>query len=117
MIGGVYFNLFYYFLQVDLLNDIAHPPRILTNFSQAIQPATFKRDLDSYLKTRAPVTFLSELRSHLQVVCFLPFLFAVCFKLSCDWRWLVFRVCKKFQLLLTDNFRSNGLLQFQMLRI
>lgn len=55
------------FLQVDLLNDIAHPPRILTNFSQAIQPATFKRDLDSYLKTRAPVTFLSELRSHLQV--------------------------------------------------
>lgn len=55
-------------LKVDLLNDIAHPPRILTNFSQAIQPATFKRDLDSYLKTRAPVTFLSELRSHLQSV-------------------------------------------------
>jgi len=55
-------------LKVDLLNDIAHPPRILTNFTQAIQPATFKRDLDSYLKTRAPVTFLSELRSHLQNV-------------------------------------------------
>ncbi len=32
-----------------------------------IQPATFKKDLDSYLKTRSPVTFLSELRSHLQV--------------------------------------------------
>ena len=59
------------FFQVDLLNDIAHPPRILTSFSQAIQPATFKRDLDSYLKTRAPVTFLSELRSHLQVRKFL----------------------------------------------
>merc|ERR1719431_1382569 len=55
-------------LKVDLLNDIAHPPRILTNFSQAIQPATFKRDLDSYLKPRAPVTFLSELRSHLQAM-------------------------------------------------
>lgn len=55
-------------LKVDLLNDIAHPPRILTNFGQAIHPATFKRDLDSYLKTRAPVTFLSELRSHLQTV-------------------------------------------------
>merc|ERR1711962_883840 len=55
-------------LKVDLLNDIAHPPRILTNFSQAIQPATFKRDLDSYLKTRAPVTFLSELRSLLQAM-------------------------------------------------
>ena len=53
--------------KVDLLNDIAHPPRILTNFAQAIQPGNFKRDLDSYLKTRAPVTFLSELRSHLQV--------------------------------------------------
>ena len=25
------------------------------------------KDLDSYLKTRSPVTFLSELRSHLQV--------------------------------------------------
>lgn len=50
-----------------MLNDIAHPPRILTNFTQAIQPANFKRDLDSYLKTRAPVTFLSELRGHLQV--------------------------------------------------
>ncbi|XP_065678715.1 CCR4-NOT transcription complex subunit 1 isoform X1 [Hydra vulgaris] len=55
-------------LKVDLLNDIAHPPRILTNFAQAILPPNFKRDLDSYLKTRAPVTFLSELRSHLQSI-------------------------------------------------
>jgi len=55
-------------LQVDLLNDISHAPRIMTSFAQAIQPASFKQDLDSYLKTRAPVTFLSELRSHLQVI-------------------------------------------------
>ncbi|KAK2550448.1 CCR4-NOT transcription complex subunit 1 [Acropora cervicornis] len=54
-------------LKVDLLTDIAHSPRILTNFASAIQPASFKKDLDSYLKTRAPVTFLTELRSHLQV--------------------------------------------------
>lgn len=54
-------------LKVDLLTDIAHSPRILTNFATAIQPATFKKELDSYLKTRAPVTFLTELRSHLQV--------------------------------------------------
>ncbi|XP_031558067.1 CCR4-NOT transcription complex subunit 1-like isoform X2 [Actinia tenebrosa] len=54
-------------LKVDLLTDIAHSPRILTNFGAAIQPATFKKDLDSYLKTRTPVTFLTELRSHLQV--------------------------------------------------
>jgi len=53
-------------LKVDLLNDISHAPRILTNFSGDIQPPSFKHDLDSYLKTRAPVTFLSELRSHLQ---------------------------------------------------
>ena len=27
----------------------------------------FGQDLDSYIKTRSPVTFLSELRSHMQV--------------------------------------------------
>ena len=30
-------------LQVDLLTDIAHSPRILTNFASAIQPASFKK--------------------------------------------------------------------------
>lgn len=54
-------------LKVDMLADIAHAPRIMTNYSAAIQPASFKKDLDSYLKTRSPVTFLSELRSNLQV--------------------------------------------------
>ncbi|XP_048577201.1 CCR4-NOT transcription complex subunit 1 isoform X2 [Nematostella vectensis] len=54
-------------LKVDLLTDITHSPRILNNFVASIQPASFKKDLDSYLKTRAPVTFLTELRSHLQV--------------------------------------------------
>lgn len=29
--------------QVDLLTDIAHSPRILTNFASAIQPASFKK--------------------------------------------------------------------------
>lgn len=54
-------------LKVDMLPDITQPPRILTNFSAMIQPTSFKKDLDSYIKTRSPVTFLSELRSHLQV--------------------------------------------------
>ncbi|XP_072169675.1 CCR4-NOT transcription complex subunit 1-like [Diadema setosum] len=54
-------------LKVDMLADIAHHPRILTNYVTVIQPASFKKDLDSYIKTRSPVTFLSELRSHLQV--------------------------------------------------
>ncbi|RZF46939.1 hypothetical protein LSTR_LSTR011770 [Laodelphax striatellus] len=53
-------------LKVDMLSEISLAPRVLSNFSTMIQPATFKKDLDSYLKARAPVTFLSELRSNLQ---------------------------------------------------
>uniref|UniRef100_A0A240PK76 Uncharacterized protein n=1 Tax=Anopheles epiroticus TaxID=199890 RepID=A0A240PK76_9DIPT len=54
-------------LKVDMLNDIGGSPRISINYASAIQPASFKKDLDSYLKARAPVTFLSELRSNLQI--------------------------------------------------
>ncbi|XP_078524737.1 CCR4-NOT transcription complex subunit 1 isoform X5 [Lissotriton helveticus] len=53
-------------LKVDMLSEINIAPRILTNFTGVMQPQ-FKKDLDSYLKTRSPVTFLSELRSNLQV--------------------------------------------------
>lgn len=54
-------------LKVDMLPEIAHAPRVLTNFASMIQPPNFKKELDSYLKARAPVTFLSELRSNLQI--------------------------------------------------
>lgn len=54
-------------LKVDMLNEITTAPRIFTNYVANIQPLTLKKDLDSYLKARAPVTFLSELRGHLQV--------------------------------------------------
>ncbi|XP_063227280.1 CCR4-NOT transcription complex subunit 1 isoform X2 [Bacillus rossius redtenbacheri] len=54
-------------LKVDMLPEITHAPRVIANFSTSIQPLSFKKDLDSYLKARAPVTFLSELRSSLQV--------------------------------------------------
>lgn len=54
-------------LKVDVLAEITHAPRVLTNFASLIQPHTFKKDLDSYLKARAPVTFLSDLRGNLQV--------------------------------------------------
>lgn len=54
-------------LKVDMLNEITTAPRIFTNYVANIQPAIFKKDLDSYLKARAPVTFLSELRGHLQI--------------------------------------------------
>ncbi|XP_041123613.1 CCR4-NOT transcription complex subunit 1 isoform X2 [Polyodon spathula] len=53
-------------LKVDMLSEINIAPRILTNFT-GVMPPQFKKDLDSYLKTRSPVTFLSELRSNLQV--------------------------------------------------
>ena len=49
-----------------MLSEINIAPRILTNFT-GVMPSQFKKDLDSYLKTRSPVTFLSELRSNLQV--------------------------------------------------
>lgn len=49
-----------------MLSEINIAPRILTNFT-GVMPSQFKKDLDSYLKTRSPVTFLSELRGNLQV--------------------------------------------------
>jgi CCR4-NOT transcription complex subunit 1 len=54
-------------LKVDVLPEIVNAPRVMTNFVNLIQPISFKKDMDSYLKTRSPVTFLSELRSKLQV--------------------------------------------------
>ncbi|KAJ8667643.1 hypothetical protein QAD02_009306 [Eretmocerus hayati] len=54
-------------LKVDMLQEISHAPRVLTNFASMIQPPSFKKELDSYLKARAPVTFLGDLRTTLQV--------------------------------------------------
>ena len=54
-------------LKVDVLQEITYIPRILSNFQTMIAQALFKKDLDNYLKSRAPVTFLSELRSNLQI--------------------------------------------------
>ena len=45
--------------------EISIAPRMVTNFAALIKPS-FKKDLDSYLKNRAPVSFLSELRTNLQ---------------------------------------------------
>lgn len=63
-------------LKVDMLQEISHAPRVLTNFATLIQPPTFRKELDSYLKARAPVTFLGDLRTNLQVVyivCFISY--------------------------------------------
>lgn len=54
-------------LKVDMLAETASAPKIYNNYVNNIQPINFKKNLDSYLKARSPVTFLSELRSHLQI--------------------------------------------------
>jgi len=51
-------------LKVEMLPDIAIPPRTVANYAALIKPG-FKKDLDSYLKNRSPVSFLSELRDNL----------------------------------------------------
>lgn len=50
-----------------MLSDINTAPRIHSNYAAAIQPPNLKKDLDLYLKQRSPVTFLSEIRGHLQI--------------------------------------------------
>lgn len=49
-----------------MLSDINTAPRIHSNYIMAIPP-NLKKDLDLYLKQRSPVTFLTEIRGHLQV--------------------------------------------------
>ncbi|XP_065914765.1 CCR4-NOT transcription complex subunit 1-like isoform X2 [Dysidea avara] len=53
-------------LKVEMLPDIAHAPRIVSNY-ESIIPENLKKDLNEYIKSRSPVTFLSELRSKLQI--------------------------------------------------
>lgn len=53
-------------LKVDMIADIdSSPPKIAYPYIYNI-PLKVKNDLDSYMKTRAPISFLSELRSYLQ---------------------------------------------------
>lgn len=54
-------------LKVDTLTDINQSPRMHADFASLIQPASFKKELDSYLKSRSPVTFLAEVRAAVQV--------------------------------------------------
>ncbi|XP_030040329.1 CCR4-NOT transcription complex subunit 1 isoform X2 [Manduca sexta] len=54
-------------LKVDLLAEITLSPRAVVNYATMIPSSQFKKDLDAYLKARAPVTFLSELRSNMQI--------------------------------------------------
>lgn len=53
-------------LKIEMLQEINHAPKCQINYAGAIQPSSFKKDLDSYLQNRAPVSFLAEMRSTLQ---------------------------------------------------
>jgi len=60
-----------------MLTEIAHAPKIMTNVAAMIQPESFRKDLESYLKSRSPSTFLTELRSKLQVVIHPVYIFGI----------------------------------------
>lgn len=69
-------------MQVDMLQEINSAPRILTNYVTAM-PISFKKELDSYLQSRMPANFLSELRGSLQVSCRMRYQFLILFN------WLI----------------------------
>merc|ERR1719211_660218 len=52
--------------KVECFPEIAVAPRTVANYSNALK-YSFRNDLDNYLRNRAPVSFLSELRSNLQI--------------------------------------------------
>ncbi|KAI9365956.1 CCR4-Not complex component, Not1-domain-containing protein [Zopfochytrium polystomum] len=52
-------------LKVDLLPETNQPPHVLSDYTSSLIPNGFKADIDAYLKTRSPVTFLFDLRSRL----------------------------------------------------
>uniref|UniRef100_T1GJ19 CCR4-Not complex component Not1 C-terminal domain-containing protein n=1 Tax=Megaselia scalaris TaxID=36166 RepID=T1GJ19_MEGSC len=52
-------------LKAHMLLETGQAPKIFSNYVSNIE-ANFKKNLDSYLKARSPVTFLSEIRTHLQ---------------------------------------------------
>lgn len=54
-------------LKIDQLPEIIQMPKGATTNLNPLASTTFKGDLDSYLRLRSPVTFLSDLRGHLQL--------------------------------------------------
>jgi CCR4-NOT transcription complex subunit 1 len=52
-------------LKVDLLPEITQSPRILSKYTTTLSHNNLKADVDTFLKTRGPASFLQELRSKL----------------------------------------------------
>ena len=53
-------------MNIDTLPEIMQAPKGSPMALSILQNAPFKKDLDSYIRTRSPVTFLSDLRTYLQ---------------------------------------------------
>lgn len=54
-------------LKVDLLPEIGQPPRILSDVDSVLRANHLKNDLDEYLKTRQPASFLAELKQRIML--------------------------------------------------
>ncbi|KAI8922013.1 CCR4-Not complex component, Not1-domain-containing protein [Powellomyces hirtus] len=52
-------------LKVDLLPEINQPPHVLSDYTSNLVPNNLKHDIDVYLKSRSPVSFLLDLKSRL----------------------------------------------------
>ncbi|KAJ3299964.1 hypothetical protein HK104_005661 [Borealophlyctis nickersoniae] len=52
-------------LKVDLLPEINQPPRVLSDYTGNLLANNFKQDVDTYLRTRSPVSFLVDIRNRL----------------------------------------------------
>lgn len=52
-------------LKVDLLPEINEAPTVLSDYTTALVATEIKPDLDSYLVTRAPLSFLGQLHNRL----------------------------------------------------
>jgi len=52
-------------MNIDALPEITQPPKSTMTIN-ILATVAFKKDLDSYIRTRGPVTFLSDLRGYLQ---------------------------------------------------
>lgn len=55
-------------MNIDSLPEIMQPPKGNSMSLNILATAPFKKDLDSYIRTRSPVTFLSDLRGYLQQI-------------------------------------------------
>jgi CCR4-NOT transcription complex subunit 1 len=52
-------------LKVDLLPESNQPPHVLSDYTSSLVPNNIKTDIDTYLKTRGPVTVLLDLKNRL----------------------------------------------------